>query len=217
MAGFFAGTPGYRTNTNTAFGEDDLRGYKQTAFFGSIDFDLIPKVLTLTGGTRHYKYDEFEHGSEYYSATSTVLNVPNGTCTHCGFGINLNKSESGFKSRANLTWHITPDILTYFTWSQGFRPGGFNRTKTNIDGSVITLEGGGADHPGGPKQFFKPSGFLSDNLVNNELGFKSEFLGHRLLFNTSIYQMDWKGVQLRCSTRCTSATRPSTSTARPTG
>ncbi|OLE33730.1 MAG: hypothetical protein AUG47_03115 [Alphaproteobacteria bacterium 13_1_20CM_3_64_12] len=196
MAGFFAGTPGYRTNTNTAFGEDDLRGYKQTAFFGSVNFDLIPKVLTLTGGTRHYKYDEFEHGSEYYSATSTVLNVPNGTCTHCGFGITLNKSESGFKSRANLTWHITPDILTYYTWSQGFRPGGFNRTKTNIDGSVITLKAVAPITPGGPKQFYKPAGYLSDNLVNNELGFKSEFWNHRLLFDASLYQMDWKSVQL---------------------
>ena len=196
MAGYFAGTPGYRTDTNTAFGEDDLRGYKQTAFFGSVDFDLIPKVLTLTGGTRHYKYDEFEHGSEYYSATSTVLNVPNGTCTHCGFGINLNKSESGFKSRANLTWHVAPDILAYYTWSQGFRPGGFNRTKTNIDGSIITLKAVAPITPGGPKQFDKPSGYLSDNLLNNELGFKSEFFGHKLLFNASLYQMDWKGVQL---------------------
>jgi len=43
---------------------------------------------------------------------------------------------------------------------------------------------------------FKPSGYLSDNLVNNELGFKSEFLNHRLLFNASLYQMDWKDVQL---------------------
>jgi outer membrane receptor protein involved in Fe transport len=196
MAGFFAGTPGYRTGTNTAFGEDDLRGYKQTAFFGSVDLDLIPKVLTLTGGTRHYDYNEFEHGSEYYSATSTVLNVPNGTCTHCGFGMNLNKSESGFKSRANLTWHVTPDILAYFTWSQGFRPGGFNRTKTNIDGSVITLKAVAPITPGGPKQFDKPAGYLSDNLVNNEFGFKSEFFGHRLLFNASVYQMDWKEVQL---------------------
>ena len=28
------------------------RGYKQTAFFTSVDYDLIPKVLTVTGGTR---------------------------------------------------------------------------------------------------------------------------------------------------------------------
>ena len=97
-------------------------------------------MLTLTGGTRHYKYDEFEHGSEYFSATSTILNVPNGSNPHAGFGINLKKSESGFKSRANLTWHITPDIMAYYTWSQGFRPGGFNRTHTSVDGSKINLK-----------------------------------------------------------------------------
>lgn len=197
LPGYWAWVPGYRTDANTAFGEDVLRGYKQLAEFASIDFDIIPKVLTITGGTRHYKYDEFEHGQEYYSATSTVLNVPNGTCTHCGFGINLNKSESGFRSRGNITWHITPDILTYYTFSQGFRPGGFNRTATSIDGSKINLKGvapftaGGKDY-----QYNKPSGFLSDNLTNNEFGFKSEFLNHRLLFNASLYQMDWKDVQL---------------------
>jgi iron complex outermembrane recepter protein len=195
LPGYFAGTPGYRINTNTAFGEDVLRGYKQLAFFGSVDFDIVPKVLTVTAGTRHYHYDEFEHGQEYYSATSTVLNVPNGTCTHCGFGMNLNKSESGFKSRANITWHVTPDIMGYYTWSQGFRPGGFNRTATSVDGSTIKLKGV-APLTSGNDQFNKPSGYDSDSLVNNELGIKSEFFNHRLQLNASLYQMDWKGVQL---------------------
>jgi iron complex outermembrane recepter protein len=197
LPGYFAGTPGYRTDTNTAFGEDVLRGYKQTAVFGSVDIDLIPKTLILTGGSRYYNYDEFEHGQEYYSATSTVLNVPNGTCTHCGFGMNLNKSEHGFKSRANLTWHVTRDIMTYYTWSQGFRPGGFNRTATSIDGGDITLKSVAPYNANGTgKQFYKPSGYLSDNLVNNELGLKSEIFEHRLQFNASIYQMDWNNVQL---------------------
>ena len=43
--------------------------------------------------------------------------------------INLNKTESGNKGRGNLTWHVTPDIMAYYTYSQGFRPGGFNRTS----------------------------------------------------------------------------------------
>ena len=201
IPGFYASDPGLRLNSDTAFGEDVERGYRQLAFFGSVDVDIIPKVLTLTGGTRHYRYDEFEHGSEYYSATSSILNVPNGTGTfgakpYAGFGINLNKSESGFKSRANLTWHITPDIMAYYTWSQGFRPGGFNRTKTNEDGTVITLKSVAPITPGGAKQFYKPFGYDSDNLVNNEIGFKSEFLNHRLQANVSLYQMDWKDVQL---------------------
>ena len=196
IAGFYATDPNLRINTNTAFGEDVQRGYTQTAVFASVDIDLIPKVLTLTGGTRYFKYKEFERGSEYYSATSSVLNVANGPCSYCGFGINLSKSESGFRSRGNLTWHVTPDILAYYTYSQGFRPGGFNRTKTNADGTGIVLKGVAPITPGGPKQFYKPVGYSSDNLINNEIGLKTEFLDHRVQVNVSAYQMDWEGVQL---------------------
>ncbi|HEY0342512.1 MAG TPA: hypothetical protein VGC34_17055, partial [Steroidobacteraceae bacterium] len=51
--------PGTR-NDNTAFFEDIQRGYKQYAFFTSIDFDIIPKVLTITGATRFYHFDNFQ-------------------------------------------------------------------------------------------------------------------------------------------------------------
>ncbi len=46
---FYRHPSGYPRDT-TAFGEDLQRGYKQTAFFVSGDFDIIPKVLTITGG-----------------------------------------------------------------------------------------------------------------------------------------------------------------------
>jgi iron complex outermembrane receptor protein len=196
IAPYYARNPGLRLDTDTAFGEDVRRGYKQVAFFASADLDLIPKVLTLTAGTRHYHYDEFEQGSEYYSATSSILNVPNGTQPVKGFGMNMSKSESGFKSRANLTWKITPDMLAYFTWSQGFRPGGFNRTKTLLDGTIVLKAVAPAGAGGVDKQFNKPVGYDSDNLTNYEVGFKNEWLDHRLQLNASLYQMDWKNAQL---------------------
>ena len=71
--------PGERGD-NTAFGEDIQRGYKQTAVFTSIDYDIIPKVLTVTGGTRWYHYREFEIGSST-TRRGACLNVPNGQCT----------------------------------------------------------------------------------------------------------------------------------------
>jgi iron complex outermembrane receptor protein len=219
-----------RTGTNTAFGEDVQRGYKQLAFFGSFDFDIVPKVLTATYGIRHFKYDEYEEGSEYYSATSSIINVPNGTpyggkyanpggatATTCpgatpknyiagapcpgaayGIGINLHKSESGNKQRFNLTWHVTSDVLAYYTYSQGFRPGGFNRTQTNLDGSIITFKAvapysSAITHS---DQLLKPDGYHSDSLLNNEIGLKSEFFEHRIQANVSVYKMDWSGVQL---------------------
>jgi outer membrane receptor protein involved in Fe transport len=169
-----------------------------------LDFDVIPKVLTITGGYRHYHYSEYEQGSEFYTESLTpsvnplVIDHPNGACTQagdCGFGINLNKTESGSRSRGNITWHITPDMMLYFTYSQGFRPGGFNRTSSP-DG-VVTLK---AEIPyyanGTGKQYYKPEGFESDNLINNELGFKTELFDHRLQINASAYIMHWNNIQL---------------------
>jgi iron complex outermembrane recepter protein len=185
--------PGLRT-PNTAFGEDAQRGYTQRAFFASADFDIIPKVLTVTAGTRLFHYDEFETGSEFYT-TSSAVDKPNGTPTG-GFGINLHKTESGSRSRGNLTWHITPDTMVYYTYSQGFRPGGFNRTAS-ADG-VVSLAAV-APYTAGVKttdQFYKPAGYNSDNLINNEIGAKTEFLDHRLQLNASLYKMKWEGVQI---------------------
>jgi iron complex outermembrane recepter protein len=197
IPGFYATDPGTREGTDTAFGEDVKRGYRQTAFFTSVDFDIIPKVLTITGGIRYYHYDEFEEGSEFYTSTS-ANNIPNGACVaagHCGFGINLSKTETGSRSRGNLTWHITPDTMVYYTFSQGFRPGGFNRTATLPNGTVeLTAE---APYTvGGPKQYLKPAGYNSDDLTNNEIGAKTEFLDHRVQLNASAYYMKWTNVQL---------------------
>ncbi len=215
VPGVYASDPSLRENTNNAFGEDVQRGYKQYAFFASVDFDLVPKVLTLSAGTRRYHYDEFEHGSEWYSLTTSgglIVDHPNGACTAaglCGFPLNLDKSEGGFSSRANLTWHVTSDIMTYYTFAQGFRPGGFNR-NSSFPGQPIVLPGvvpycgaastdprcgpGGSLFGANTRQAVHSLGYDSDTLVNNELGIKSEFLSHRLLLNATVYRMNWDEV-----------------------
>jgi iron complex outermembrane recepter protein len=188
-------------NSLTNFGEDLQRGYKQTAAFTSIDYDLIPKVLTLTGGTRYFRYTEQSVGSQY----GTCLDTPDNAC----FATPINYSDhhttySGFKSRGNLTWHITPDTMAYYTFSQGYRPGAFNRTTKGV--AKIWIDPAGAAVPNGVTaskaagdsivtQFNKPLSYGPDSLTNNEVGIKSEFLEHRILVNASGYIMDWKNVQ----------------------
>jgi iron complex outermembrane recepter protein len=183
-AGTTAADPSVRGD-NVAFGEDVRRGYHQLAFFGSFDFDLIPKVLTFTGGTRWYEYNEYEVGSKYTTPLGCT-NVPNG-CYAGATSINGEHEHAvfnGAKSRGNLTWHITPDVLVYYTYSQGFRPGGFNRTIANK-----------AKDANGEPQYSSPLSYRPDSLNNNEIGLKSEFLDHRLQVNASLYKMDWKDVQ----------------------
>ncbi len=175
-------------NDNTAFFEDVQRGYKQYAFFGSFDYDLIPKTLTFTAGTRYYHFSNFENGT-VVSSFGCYQAGPAPCTSNAPYSVNLNgenlrSTYSGFKSRANLSWHITSDAMLYYTWSQGFRPGGFNRE-------------GIAGIPGvdGVKQFVTPLQYGSDSLTNNELGWKTEFFNHRLQWDGAIYQENWDNVQ----------------------
>ncbi len=184
---------------NDNFGEDMQRGYKQTAFFLSADFDLLPKVLTATIGTRHFKYEEEQHGSQWTTGGGCV-NKANGLCLATPFSYNA--TYQGFKSRVNLTWHITPDTMLYYSISQGYRPGAFNRlpggrTTVWVDATGTPLPNGVPSGPGDtkPAQFSKPTAYAPDSLINNEVGFKSEFFNRRLQVNATVYQMDWKDVQ----------------------
>ncbi len=195
------------------FYDDIQRGYKQKAAFASVDFDIVPKVLTVTAGTRYYNMDTFEVGAKggsygcreggAYQAKVNKIPVP--VASPCDSGLNLDtlvvpkgneafsdkaigleKTYKGFKSRANISWKFTDDGLLYYTWSQGFRPGGFNRASGFVSAGQSPLKG----------IFQTPIGFKPDTLTNNELGFKTQWLDHRLQINGTYYREDWKDVQI---------------------
>ena len=190
IPGTSVNNPGTR-NDNVAFFNDVQRGYRQMAFFTSLDFDLVPKVLTVTAGTRYYRFVNDEKGTVAGSFSCyEALQVLPGPCLTSSSTVNIDKENlhtvyKGFKSRANVTWHVLPDALVYYTWSQGFRPGAFNRSF-------------GCYIPGiqGVALYCSPSSFTSDNLTNNELGWKTEFFDHRLQWNGAVYQEDWNNVQV---------------------
>jgi iron complex outermembrane recepter protein len=186
---------------NESYFDDITRGYTQKAVFGSADFDIIPKRLTVTFGTRYYNVDTTAAG---FSASSFNCyqaglppctnnqppNIPNGYDSSNETAENLNISYKGFRSRANLSWKVTPDTLLYYTWSQGFRPGGFNR------GSLQKTP------PGQDYTFQTPQSYAPDTLVNNEIGWKTEWFDHRLEFNGAVYREDWKNVQVELFESC---------------
>ena len=124
------------------------------------------------------------------SAASRQGAPPGGCLARSHYNLNaqnLRDTESGFKSRGNLTWHITPDVMVYYTFSQGFRPGGFNQ-----NGGTPHIYGtdGNAAIPA------CRSSYQSDKLTNNEIGWKTEFFDHRLQWNGAIYRENWDNVQV---------------------
>ena len=127
--------PGIQSD-NTSFYQDTERETKQTAFFASIGLrhhpegaDRSPPARATTASTTPRpaaslgSFGCFEEGAPPTACTPlTNLQPQRGQ---------PGDTESGFKSRANLTWHITPDVMVYYTFSQGFRPGGFNQNGSS--------------------------------------------------------------------------------------
>ena len=188
---------------STSFFDDVTRGYTQKAVFGSMDYDIIPKKLTATLGTRWYAIDTTAVGSSVTSFGCYNDGAP--PCTgNVAFSNDLSAQHldityKGFKSRANLTWRPADDLLVYYTWSQGFRPGGFNRGSHLIDHSVGSLAG---PVNGYAYTYQTPSAYAPDTLVNNEIGWKTQWFDRRVEFNGAVYKEDWKDVQVQIFQSC---------------
>jgi len=190
---------------NDAFFDDVTRGYTQRAAYASLDFGLVPQVLTLTLGTRYYHTADVEVGSSVYSmgcGPNFTTSPPPNPCININArnldALHLERNYSGFKSRFSLSWKPGEDALLYYAWSQGYRPGVFNRSYAPPFISPLAYNptpgpGQAQAHAHGG---WTPAIFLApDTLSNNEVGWKSSWLGQRLQWNGAVYQENWSNVQ----------------------
>jgi iron complex outermembrane recepter protein len=185
-----------------AYFNDITRGYRQKAAYASVDIELLPRTLTLTAGTRYFNTNTTEVGAIGGSFGCQLASDPPNPCVDHNEFVDLNqegldRTYSGFRSRANLSWKASEDALLYYTWSQGFRAGGFNRGFEAPTDSPLT-EGPGsyqaqANIHGG---WNAPQAYGPDTLTNNELGWKTAWLGERLQWDGALYQEEWDHAQI---------------------
>ncbi len=162
------------------FFNDFTRTKEELSFFGELAFD-ITDTLTATIGARRYDLEIGLNGSSNFSFRGA---------TDGDFGRNVDEvladaSPADFQDtiyKFNVQWQANDDINLYATWSEGYRPGGFNRN------------GGSSQVPGVPP--FVPDFYDTDELENIEFGWKTQLLDGSLRFNGAIYSMDWTGLQL---------------------
>jgi iron complex outermembrane recepter protein len=168
----------------TAFLTDITRGYRQKAIFGEVAFDFIPHTLTLTLGSRFFRFNNYLEGqsdSAYGCRGLPVCAPPDGIFKF----FNLNQINTGNKNKINLSYKPIDNVMVYATYSEGFRPGGFNN-GTGILSPSSPLYG----------KFSPPTFYGSDKLKNYEVGWKTQWFDHRLQFDGAIYEEKWLGVQL---------------------
>lgn len=190
------------------FFNDITRGYTQRAAYASLDVELIPEAVKLTVGTRYSRTNTLEVGSSVGSTGCWLLfdrSVPN-PCLNHSYLVNidaqhLDKTYSGYTSRASLSWKVTEDALLYYTWSQGFRAGGFNRApvaplyESPLAANGLPWQAQAVEHGG----YVAAVNFAPDTLTNNELGWKTQWMDRRLQWDGTLYQEDWNQTQVALS------------------
>ena len=207
---------------NTQFRNDNTRTEEQTAIFGEITYDVSDSV-TLTAAARHYDLDYGFTGYGAWRYGNRPLFVDDadpdndvrpgltgGRDYVTGFNSlqPLSVSDTIYRLGASYTPAGT-DTLFYMTWSEGYRPPGFNRAaaaKAPYESGANNVRADGtscgndaainANASTGFPGYCLPYVFDSDTLENLEFGWKSTLADGALRFNGSVYKIDWKDIQV---------------------
>lgn len=188
---------------NVGFFNDIQRKDKQFAAYGEASFDIIPEKLTLTGGLRYYNEKASINGSSNgsFGGARGVYNPATGTYSPSAtppafYNVSANLNQlyadaspakyTGVLFKGNLTYRIGDGSLIYATYSDGFRPGGFNRRPCRVPSAICPTN---AD-------FVRLGTYVPDKVKNYEIGGKFALLNRSLQVNVAAYQIDWSNIQI---------------------
>ena len=209
----------------TQFRNDNLREEQQVAIFGEANFQLSDE-LSVAVGARQYDldYDFQGYGAWRYGNRPLLVddgdpsndvrpNVTGGRDYASQFANlrPLNTEDTMMKFTVSFT--PSDDALFYASWSEGYRPGGFNRAAAKYgkyDATKVNKANAGeaGELNCGPNAAFNANAktgfpgiciqyaFRSDTMENTEFGWKTTLMDGRMRFNGSIYYIEWKDIQV---------------------
>ena len=109
----------------------------------------------------------------------------NGTAT-----ASTSLGETSTTPRVAFSWKANDDVMLYASASEGFRLGGANPAANLTTPQCLNALGILGLAPS------DASTYESDEVVNYELGIKSQFSDNRIQFNAAIFQADWSDMQV---------------------
>lgn len=198
--GVFNGAlPGDITTASDAIGANggitgvSRQSHDSWAVFGGLNYHLGERITVLAGARYTYEKKKFDHCGVGFAdpiletCEVTNLNVVTGTLLANSFWalapsglpplnslIQLEENWNKVTPRAGIEFQINDDVMTFFTWTRGFRSGGF-------PGRAVTVS---SAKPFGPES--------ADNF---EIGIKSEWFDNRLRFNINAFWTELDDLQ----------------------
>jgi iron complex outermembrane receptor protein len=156
--------------------------------FGEVGFDITDNLNVMVGA-RYFEAEE-----EDSNQTLNLDGLEGQNCLEDAFGdcvlsaanvtpdnrLGTSPATSSAKPSDTLpvmrvTYSLNDDVLTYVTYSEGFRTGGTNILRASSTASKL---------------------YDPDKLINTELGLKSTLWNGRMVWNLAVYKMVWEDMQL---------------------
>ncbi len=168
-------------------------GTKTWSVFGDFTFDVTDTISISLGG----RYTNDERTSRVLRTTFiggfSDLFIPNSPAIPIAVTSDFQGSETfeDFNPRASISWQPTPDHNIYFTYSQGFKGGGFDpRGQTT---AAPDLDGDGDVDFDDQFEFLR---FAPETVDSFELGWKASLLDNRLNISLAAFLGSYDDVQI---------------------
>ena len=102
-------------------------------------------------------------------------------------------------TKLTASYKVDDDTLVYFTQSEGYRPGGFNRgggMGNNCAGFAEDAAGYCGEGSGDNFRAIVSTTYESDEVLNTELGIKTILADGAMRLNATYYDIEWTGIQV---------------------
>jgi len=133
----------------------------------------------VTAGGR-YSYDERDF--DLVTAGTEIgfgLLTPDPTNPEAGpvpFNASDDDSWSKFTPKVSIEYTPNDAVFTYFTWSQGYKSGGYNGVSTNYTAATTPFD--------------------EETVTNYEIGLKADFFDDQMRLNIAAFYMDYEDLQV---------------------
>jgi iron complex outermembrane receptor protein len=162
---------------NEARYHDPRSTYEEYAVFGNLDYHITDQ-FDVQFGIRASHIDNVFQPYLQWPGFSSPLPPSNTVCDSSCITPGATAKASPINYLVTPRYKISEDVMVYFRFATGYRPGGAN---VNF----------------GSAPQFVPQQYNPDETKNYELGVKADFLDHKLAIDASLYYIDWSNIQIQ--------------------
>ncbi|MFK8021530.1 MAG: TonB-dependent receptor [Pseudomonadales bacterium] len=135
------------------------------AIFGQFTYAVTDQLSVSVGGRQTWEEKDF-----------ISIGTPTPLAPTRNFSLNLNEDWSAFTPKVTVDYQFTDNAFVYFTYSEGFKSGGFPGGGGNVE--------------------IASTGFDPEEAILYELGAKTEWFDNRVRLNVAAFQTDYTDLQI---------------------